>query len=109
MSKRFWMALAVSAICLSGAGCDQLNNSQQQQARTQVVPEVRVADRRRFEIKDIVNGTFHGTVMLDTFTGKCWIFGSTSAGGKVVSTAFGPLDVYPAPVLGDSKDPLGIR
>jgi hypothetical protein len=109
MSKRFWMAMAVSATCLLSAGCDQLNKPQQKQAPTQGASEVRLADRRRFEIKDIVNGTFHGTVMLDTFTGKCWIFGSTSAGGKVVSTAFGPLDVYPAPVLGDSKDPLGIR
>jgi hypothetical protein len=109
MSKRFWTTLAISVICLLSAGCDQLNNTQQKQAPMQAASEVRLADRRRFEIKDIVNGTFHGTVMLDTFTGKCWIFGSTSAGGKVVSTAFQALTVDPEPVLTDSKDPLGIR
>lgn len=108
MSKRFWMTL-VSASCLLNVSCDQLNNTQQKQVPIKEASEVRLAGRRRFEVKDIVNGTFHGTVLLDTFTGRCWIFGSTSTGGKIVSTAFQALTVDPEPVLTDSKDPLGIR
>jgi hypothetical protein len=84
-------------------GCDNLTgNAAQKTAPAET--EVRVADRRRYEIHEIVKGAFHGTVSLDTFTGKCWIFAHDAKNGKITETNFTALIVYPEPQLLGHKD-----
>lgn len=106
MLARTLLCLLIGVTMLPLNGCDDLTGTATK-TKAPAKNEIRVADRRRYEIHEIVNGGFHGTVLLDTFTGKCWIFGNDSKNGKITDTAFAALSVYPEPDGGN--DPLGIR
>jgi hypothetical protein len=100
----------VATVAILGIACEDQQSVQPKPETKVLGTQPSYQERRRFEIHDVVNGTFHGTILLDTFTGKCWIFGSNMKNGSVTDTGFNALGVYPEPVLNDDKnDPLGIR
>lgn len=102
--------LLVSAVILamSGAGCDSLNEHTKPQAPTVEQKPAVLLDR--YELKDIRNGNYVGTALLDKQTGRVWTLGTSSKAGTVTSLSFEEAYVLPEPQKQSCppNDPLGL-
>lgn len=97
-------------VCLTlvgGAGCDSLNQPAKSQAPSEQKPSVLLD---RYELKDIRNGNYVGTALLDKRTGRVWTLGTSSKGGTVMSLSFEEAYVLPGPQAQPCppNDPLGL-
>jgi hypothetical protein len=102
---RFSALSLVAVISVGTWGCGQsaVTRADLERLRNEVKPR----EQRRFEIHSIRNGTYYGSVLLDTHTGRVWALGSESKGGKVTDVSFAEIPVLPDPRSSD-RDPLGI-
>jgi hypothetical protein len=85
-------AIAI-ALLLATTGCDQMAQTPKAPTEAKVQPVL----LDRYELREIRNGNFTGTALLDKQTGRIWTMGtSTNKEGKIESVDFGEAVVYPS-------------
>jgi hypothetical protein len=84
----------VLMICLSFIGCAEVPQRPQDTFR-QIDSEPKVLPDR-YELRDVRNGSFFGTALLDKQTGRVWTLGSsTNKEGKIDAVEFDQAPTYP--------------
>ena len=91
------------------AGCSDLNEPTKPQPQPPTEQKAAVL-LDRYELKDIRNGTFVGTALLDKQTGRIWTLATSSKGGSVTSLSFDEAYVLPLPGMQPCppNDPAGL-
>ena len=118
MTKRGLLGLAgLGSLLLVCLGCAQLAEKPKSQDVPPVTPQQRPVLRDRYELREIRNGAYYGTALLDKQTGRVWTLGSSSKGGTVTGVSFSEAAVYPKPEAAEesevmppcpSNDPVGL-
>jgi hypothetical protein len=87
----------LSALSLSVTGCSGLAEQPKPQNISDTQDKRPTTLLDRYELREIRNGTYYGTALLDKQTGRIWTLGTESKGEEVGRADFEEVAVYPRP------------
>ena len=93
----------LGALLLGAAGCSGLTEKPKPQTPPVAQEQKPAVLLDRYELREIRNGAFIGTALLDKQTGRVWTLGTTSKGGQVTSGSFVEVPVIPKPEAVSNK------
>jgi len=93
-SNQLSTTIFFSALLLGTAGCGGQTDQTKQTAAQEQKPPVLLD---RYELREIRNGSYFGTALLDRQTGRVWTLDATSKAGQATTPAFVEVPINPRP------------